>query len=62
MVIRFYLDAGFKQGQIVGTAKLMDGGQTLITVPLVAAESVPERSFRYGWQRLIGAWPLAAGE
>lgn len=56
------LDAGIKQGQAIGTAKLVDAGQTLITVPLVAAESVPERSFRYGWQRLIGAWPLAAGE
>ena len=56
------LDAGIKQGQAIGTARLRDAGQTLITVPLVAAESVPERSFRYGWQRLIGAWPLAAGE
>ena len=56
------LDAGVKQGQVIGAAKLVDAGQTLISVPLIAAESVPERSFRYGWQRLIGAWPLAAGE
>ncbi len=56
------LDAGIKQGQVIGTARLRDAGQTMITVPLIAAESVPERSFRYGWQRLIGAWPLAAGE
>ena len=56
------LDAGFPQGQTVGTAKLMDAGQTLITVPLVTAEAVPERSFRYGWHRLLREWPLAAGE
>ena len=56
------LDAGIKQGQVIGTARLRDAGQTMITVPLIAAESVPERSFRYGWQRLIGAWPLATGE
>ena len=56
------LDAGLKQGEIIGTAKLIDNGQTLITVPLVAAESVPERSFQYGWKRLVGQWPLAAGE
>ena len=56
------LDAGFAQEQAVGTAKLLDGGQTLITVPLVTAEAVPERSFRYGWHRVLSAWPLAAGE
>lgn len=56
------LTAGFSQGQTVGTAKLMDAGQTLITVPLVTAEAVPERSFRYGWHRLLREWPLAAGE
>ena len=56
------LDAGLKKGDVIGTARLTDNGQTLITVPLVAAESVPERSFQYGWQRLVGQWPLAAGE
>ena len=56
------LEAGFPQGQTVGTAKLMDAGQTLITVPLVTAETVPERSFRYGWQSVLRKWPLAAGE
>ena len=56
------LEAGFPQGQTVGTAKLMDAGQTLITVPLVTAEAVPERSFRYGWRRFLKEWPLAAGE
>ena len=56
------LDAGFKQGQTVGTAKLIDQGQTLITVPLITAEAVPERSFQYGWKRLLSGWPVAAGE
>ncbi len=56
------LTAGLTRGQAVGTARLIDNGQTLITVPLVAAENVPERSFRYGWQRLLEQWPLAAGE
>ena len=56
------LEAGFPKGQTVGTAKLMDAGQTLITVPLVTAEAVPERSFRYGWRRILKEWPLAAGE
>ena len=56
------LNAGIAQGQAVGTAKLIDQGRTLIAVPLIAAEAVPERSFQRGWQRLIGQWPLAAGE
>ena len=56
------LDAGLKKGDVIGTARLTDNGQTLITVPLVAAESVLERSFQYGWRRLVGQWPLAAGE
>ena len=47
------LEAGFPRGQTVGAAKLMDAGQTLITVPLVTAEAVPERSFRYGWQSVL---------
>ena len=56
------LEAGFSRGQTVGVAKLMDAGQTLITVPLVTAEAVPERSFRHGWQSVLREWPLAAGE
>ncbi|MBR5110279.1 MAG: D-alanyl-D-alanine carboxypeptidase [Clostridia bacterium] len=56
------LNAGLKQGDAIGTAKLLDNGQTLVTVPLVAAENVPERSFQSGWRRLVGQWPLAAGD
>lgn len=56
------LPAGVEQGQVIGTARLTDQGQTLTAVPLVAAENVPERSFRYGAWRVLSAWPLAAGE
>ena len=56
------LNAGLRQGDVIGTAKLIDNGQTLIAVPLVAADNVPERSFQYGWRRLVGQWPLVAGE
>lgn len=56
------LPAGVEKGQVVGTARLTDQRQTLVTVPLIAAEAVPERSFRYGTQRVLFAWPLAAGE
>lgn len=56
------LPAGVEKGQVIGTARLTDQGQTLVTVPLIAAEAVPERSFRYGVGRVLFAWPLAAGE
>ena len=56
------LPAGVEKGQVIGTAKLTDQGQTLVTVPLIAAEAVPERSFRYGVGRVLSVWPLAAGE
>jgi D-alanyl-D-alanine carboxypeptidase len=56
------LPAGVEKGQVIGTARLTDRGQTLITVPLIAGEAVPERSFRYGARRVLFAWPLAAGQ
>ncbi|MBR6185132.1 MAG: D-alanyl-D-alanine carboxypeptidase [Clostridia bacterium] len=52
------LDAGIRAGQQVGTASLVDHGQTLLTVPLLAAEDVPQRSFRTGWQRFLSFWLL----
>lgn len=52
------LDAGISAGQQVGSASLIDGGQTLVTVPLIAAEDVPERSFRAGFGRLVSLWLL----
>ena len=51
------LEAGVQQGQVLGTASLMDGGEILVTVPLVAAEAVPESTFRTGLVRLFALWP-----
>ena len=56
------LAAGVEKGQVIGTAWLTDQGRVLTTVPLIAAESVPECSFRYGTWRVLRSWPLAAGE
>ncbi|MBR3741245.1 MAG: D-alanyl-D-alanine carboxypeptidase [Clostridia bacterium] len=56
------LPAGVEKGQVIGTAWLTDQGQVLTTVPLIAAEAVPERSFRYGAWRVLHVWPLAAGQ
>ena len=56
------LSAGIVQGQVLGHVILTDQGSALITVPVVAAEAIPKRSFRVGWQRLFSCWPLAAGE
>ncbi len=56
------LPAGVEKGQVIGTAWLADQGRAIAAVPLIAAESVPERSFRYGARRVLRAWPLAAGE
>ena len=53
------LPAGIQQGQSIGSASLVDRGQTLVTVPLVAAEAVPERTFLFGLGRVFAAWPLA---
>ena len=53
-----FLDAGISAGQQVGAASLIDRGQTLATVPLVAAEDVPARSFRAGFRRLLSFWLL----
>ena len=52
------LEAGVRQGQRLGAVSLMDGGPTLITVPLIAAEDVPARSFRSGLHRLFALWPV----
>ena len=55
------MPAGVEKGQVIGTARLTDQGKTLVTVPLIAAEAVPERSFRYGAGRLLRSWLLAGG-
>ncbi len=51
------LKAGVQKGQVVGTASLKDGGEILVTVPLIAAEAVPERTFRTGLGRILTVWP-----
>ena len=56
------LPAGVEKGQVIGAVRLTDQGRVLATVPLIAAEAVPERSFRYGARRVLRSWPLAAGE
>ena len=53
------LHAGILQGHQVGSVSLLDQGETLITVPVVAGETVPERSFRWGWDRAVSRWLLA---
>lgn len=52
------LPAGVEKGQIVGSASLIDQGQVLVSVPLYAEESVPQRTFRHGLHRVLSAWPL----
>ena len=52
------LDAGIQAGDVLGTAELIDGGQIVARVPLVAADAVPRQSFRSGWLRLFRCWPL----
>ena len=52
------LDAGIQAGDALGTAELIDGGQIVARVPLVAADTVPRQSFRSGWLRLVRCWPL----
>ncbi|MDO5327402.1 MAG: D-alanyl-D-alanine carboxypeptidase family protein [Clostridia bacterium] len=56
------LPAGIEKGRQVGAVSLQDQGETLITVPAVAAENVPPRSFRAGWSRILSFWPLLPQE
>lgn len=53
------LQAGIVEGQVLGTVSLMDRGETLVTVPLVAAQAVPEKSFRTGVGRIFAQWVFA---
>ena len=52
------LPAGLQAGQQVGWARLTDGGETLLTVPLLTKEAVAERSFLWSAGRVLGLWPL----
>ncbi len=51
------LTAPIEKGQLVGTASLLDEHQLLSTIPLYAAESVREVSFRFHLTRLFHQWP-----
>ena len=53
------LPAGIEKGRQVGTASLVDQGQTLVTVPLITADLAPEQTFRFHLTRLTTLWPLA---
>ena len=53
------LPAGVKKWQQIGAASLLDGGETLITVPLVAGEDVPQNAFLFRLLRIGRNWPLA---
>lgn len=48
--------SGVRAGEALGSASLVDNGETLCTVPLVAAYGVPGVTFRYGTERLIKQW------
>ena len=50
------LPAGVRQGQIVGQAKLLDGGQVIADVPLFAEETVAAQTFRTRLARILAAW------
>ena len=52
------LPAGVEKGQVIGSASLVDQGETLVTVPLYAAESVPQSSFRFLFARIGAQWLL----
>lgn len=47
-------------GQVLGEARLVWQGETLCTVPVVAAQDVPRDDFPARWERFWAAWPLLA--
>ena len=54
------LTAGIQAGQRLGSASLIDGGEIIVSVPLVADRAVEENAFRYRLERILTRW--AAGE
>ena len=54
------LPAGVQKGQRVGNASLVDRGQVIVTVPLLAGEDVRAAGFRFRAGRILSLWPLAA--
>lgn len=53
------VSAGVEKGQRLGTAYLVDQGEEIVQVPLIAGESVMPRTFLTHLTRLLDAWPLA---
>lgn len=54
-VIMDELTAPIEKGQVVGTVTVYRGGEPVGTSPLIAAESVKERSFAFWFRLLAGA-------
>ena len=52
------IKAGIEAGQAVGTARLTLNGKVLVERPLIAANEVMPRTFRYGIRKVIEQWPL----
>ena len=52
------LTAPVRAGQIVGTARLVCGGEVLAECPLVAASDVEARSFLQSLRRIMRRWVL----
>ncbi|MBO4925709.1 MAG: D-alanyl-D-alanine carboxypeptidase [Clostridia bacterium] len=50
------LDAGVRKGDVIGAASLWDGGEAVVTVPLVAGETVEENTFRSRLRRILALW------
>ena len=55
------LAAGVREGQVVGTARLLLNGRVLVERPLVAANEVSPRTFRSEIGRILDQWLLAGG-
>lgn len=48
--------AGFKKGDCLGTASLVLNGETLCSIPLIAAESIPSFTFLTGLEQTCRNW------
>ncbi len=52
------IKAGVEEGQTVGTARLTLNGSVLVERPLIAANGVMPRTFRYGIGRIFENWSI----
>ncbi len=53
------LSSGVMAGDVAGSVTLSEGGEPLVTVPLVVAQDAPGRTFRYGLDRIIKYWTIS---